>query len=518
MSTHDAIVLGASLDGLAFAIRLADAGRDVVIIEPGELAGGVAAGESFHAGYRTGGTAFDTSCVRPEVLSGLGVLGDGPAQVQLRDQAPSMLVLEDDGPGLWLHGDATRTAEALAERSPVDAEGLVAFDAWLSRVGKPLAAVMNRTAPDVRQTPSVGTALQLLWTALSIRRLGGHDMLELMRALPMALRDMLDDHLVDPRLKAGLAGPALFGTWGGPWSPGTATPYILRHALRTPGIAGGAAALAEALVARAEAVGAQLKRNAPVEHIVIEDGAATGVALADGQTLQAPLVAVGGDPKAALLDWIAPRDLPVRVTEQIRVLRQRGIVAVLDLALNGRLELADHPGARIQRLQVADSIEALERAFDPVKYRQVADAPHLWVDVPTVEDPSLAPDGCDVVSVLIRGVPADPADGWSDETRAALQERTVATLAEHAPALPEQIVGARLRTPADLAEQLGLGGGHLQQAELAFDQLLSFRPAPTCAGPTTPIGGVVLCSAASHPGGHTGGTAGWLQAVAWLKA
>ncbi|MEO1573605.1 MAG: NAD(P)/FAD-dependent oxidoreductase, partial [Pseudomonadota bacterium] len=190
-------------------------------------------------------------------------------------------------------------------------------------------------------------------------------------------------------------------------------------------------------------------------------------------------------------------------------LKARGTAARLHLALGalpvapqGRDDLWRH------RMVVAGDLDALERAFNPVKYGQASERPALEICVPTAADPGLAPEGHHVVSITAQYAPFAPAHGWSDEARAAFETRILEVAETALPGLRAHIVGSRLLVPDDLQARYGAAGGHWHHGELALDQFLFTRPVAFGAHYAQPLSGLTLCSAGAHPGGHLSGHPG----------
>jgi phytoene dehydrogenase-like protein len=224
------------------------------------------------------------------------------------------------------------------------------------------------------------------------------------------------------------------------------------------------------------------------------------------------------DPKRAFLDLIAPGTLPIRIEDEFHRIRMRGTAAKLHLALDGPLEIAARPGESFESIRIGGGhVDDLERAFDAVKYRGVAAKPHLEVRVPTAADPSLAPAGHHVVSILASYVSHDVEGGWTDARRADLLESVLATLEPHAPGVRKRIVAQELLTPTDLAERYGVTGGQLHHGEPALDQLLVLRPTPSAARYATTVPGLFLGGSGSHGGGGVNVVAGALAAEAVLS-
>lgn len=496
MSKYDAIVIGAGHNGLALSGLLAVGGWKVLALERRDLVGGIAAGEEFHPGYRTAGLLHDTTRVWPEVIKGLGLDRHG---LKLRAIPEPLYVPGDDG-GLLLHHDAAKAREELRAVSQKDADAYIAFRQFIDKVAPVMRRVIAQPPPDPTAKRKA-SLLKLAGAGLSMRKLGPESMMEMLRVAPMALGDFVGQWFDNERLRAAIAGPALGGTWLGPWSPGSTATLLLREAMGGPGVVGGPQALVKALHDAAIAHGVEVRTGAEVSRVRVADGAAQGVTLADGTEIDARWIVATCNPRHALFDLVPPRHLPVEVADDLRIFRMRGTTAKVNLALDAPLEFVGRPGAVFSNIQIGDHVDGLEQAFDAVKYGEFSQAPLLEISVPTVEDPSLAPPGHHVASVLFHYAPYALRAGWDDASRQALGAVAVETIARYVPDLRDHIVGREVLTPLDLEARYGLVEGHVHHGEMALDQLLFLRPGPSCAWYTTPIDGLALGGSGSHPGG-----------------
>lgn len=193
--------------------------------------------------------------------------------------------------------------------------------------------------------------------------------------------------------------------------------------------------------------------------------------------------------------------------------RVRGTTAKLHIALDALPEWAARPGERVTRARLVGDLDDLERAFDAVKYGCVSSEPYLEVMLPSLEDPSLAPDGQYVMSVLVSFAPYDLEGGWNDARREALADTVLATLERHAPGIGRRVLACEALSPADIEQRYATAGGHVHHGEHALDQWLHVRPDPDCSRYATPIDGLFLCGSGSHPGGGLSCAPGWLAAT-----
>ena len=510
----DIIVIGAGPNGLAAASRLATAGRKVVVLERAEAPGGLSAKREFHPGYSVPGLLHDEALVPRAIAERLGLPKHG---LSFR-KAPATYIAEKNGPGILLPSDDSGAAEAIGQRSQHDAESYRRLRAFLGRI-TPVISAMLADAPPVLTPGSVGDFWQIARRGLALLKVSRQDLIELARTTPMCVADFLNERFETPLLVEALAAPAVASTWSGPWSAGTVTNFLLRECAGGEALAGGPPALIAALLAAARAAGAELRTGAEVQRIRLDRGKVAGVTLASGETIDAPVVLSSADPKRTMLKLLAPGALPLKIEEEFHRLRSRGSAAKIHLALSGPLELSGSNGRLDEAIRIGGGhVDDLERAYDAIKYRQFSERPNLEIRVPTVADPSLAPAGHHVVSILASFAPYKLEGGWTAEARERLGDAVITVLEQHAPDVRQRIVAREALTPADLETHFALTGGQLHHGELALDQLLVMRPSPSAARYKTVIPGLFLGGSGSHPGGGVRPTAGVLAAEAVLGA
>jgi phytoene dehydrogenase-like protein len=267
----------------------------------------------------------------------------------------------------------------------------------------------------------------------------------------------------------------------------------------------------------AAAAGATLRTGARVARILVHNDRAAGVVLESGETFAARRVVSGVDPRRTFLSLLGSAHLDAGFVRRVVHVRHRGMTGKLHLALDRKPSFRGLDEAALQgRLLVAPSSEYLERAQDCIKYGEVPEAPGLEITLPTCRDPELAPPGQHVLSAIVQFMPHTPRAGW-DTLRDGFVRRLIALLDSHAPGLRETVRAAELLTPADLEAEFGLPGGNWHHGELAFDQFFMVRPVPGAAQYRSPVDGVFLCGAGSHPGGGVMGIAGRNAAREVLK-
>jgi phytoene dehydrogenase-like protein len=337
----------------------------------------------------------------------------------------------------------------------------------------------------------------------------------LLRIGAMNVYDLLQEHFESPLLQGALGLDAVLGTNFGPRSPGTVLTLLYRlaaqsgagpRALSQP--LGGMGAVCDALARAAAAAGATIRTDAPVGRVLVENDTACGVLLESGERVAARTVISSADPKTTLLRLLGAEHLDTGFVRKVSHLRTNGLAAKLHLALDSAPRFTGLETTAVGgRLLVAPSLDYIERAFNHSKYGEYSVAPALELTVPTAHDPALAPAGGHVLSAIVQYAPYTLRAGWEAE-RERMGDCVIELLERYAPGLRSQVRAQELLTPCDIERKFRITGGHWHHAELAFDQFFMLRPVPGAAQYRTPLPGLYLCGAGSHPGGGVMGTAG----------
>ncbi len=512
------MVVGAGHNGLTCAAYLARAGLTVLVLERRDRVGGAADTAEIAPGVRAPVAAHTVGRLRRSVMRDLQLERHG-----LRLVRPEMLVLSlhPEGRAVRLWADPARTARDLAVWSGRDAEAWVGFDRKVRALASAMAWLNAMTPPDLR-SPSMADAMAGLRLARALRGLGSRAHLrEAIRVLPTAVADFLEDHLVSDAVRGAVAAGAVHLTAMGPRSAGTTAVLLSDIAGTGAGAAGqstsaigGPGAVADALAASARSFGAELRCGAEVERIHTPGDRAEGVVLGGGEEITARVVVSGADPTRTLLDLVDPEVLGPTLGWRAGNIRTPGTVSKVNLALDGLPEFAAAAGERGTALQSgrllvgATGMGHLERAFDPSKYGGLPDRPFIEATIPTLSDPTLAPDGTHVVSATVQWTPFTLRNGSWDDERERLGDTVVAALEEHAPGFAGRVSARQVLTPTDLERDYGLTGGHPLHAEPGLDQFFAWRPMLGAARYRLPVPGLYLCGSGAHPGGGITGAPG----------
>jgi len=424
--------------------------------------------------------------------------------------APS-IALSKDGNHLVLHG---AYGEALSGTSTAEQAAWRELRAQLLRYAGVLKPLLVRRPPDLAGL-SLGDRASLGMTALALKRLGREDMRDFLRVLLMNVYDLLDEQLSDGRLKGLLAFDAVLGAHLGPRSPTSLLGLYYRLTGEIDGIAGGQVvpcggmgAVIAAIRAAATKAGAAVRTVAPVAKIAVENGRAVGVILEAGEEVRAHTIVSAINPAATFIELVGAPHLDTGFVRKVKNIRMKGDAAKLHLALDGVPEFSGVDAAGLRgRLVIAPSPDHVERAFNPSKYGEFSPEPVMEITLLSLADPSLAPAGACVLSAVVQYAPYALKQGW-EAGRPKLLTAIMAQLEAYAPGIGKLVRHADLLTPADIEARYRMPGGHWHHGELQADQMLVSRPVAGWSGYDTPIDGLFLAGAGSHPGGGVSGLPG----------
>jgi len=513
------VLIGGGHNALITAFYLAKGGFKPVVLERREAVGGGAITEEFHRGFHASTLSHTLGPLRADVARDIKLEN---FNLQIFRPDPRVFAPAPDGRALLFYGDAAKTAGAISHLSAKDGARYTEFAAALEKIAGVIAQIAAITPPGIDK-PSPEDFWNLLKTGLNIRGLGKNGIFALMRWAPMVVADFVSEFFDTELLRAVIAARGIFGANLGPWSAGSTTVLLLRAAADPHPVGsaafprGGLGEFSRALAEATKAAGAEIRTNAEVAQIRMKGSAVTGVVLSNGEEIACEAVVSGVDPKRTFFHLVDPTSLDPTFALRMKNFRARGNVAKVHLALGG---LPDFPAlasavgpdgfreAMSGRIHIGPEIDYLEKAFDASKYGEISSAPYLDVTIPTVLDPSLAPEGKHVLSAYFQFAPYKLKEGnWSDR-RGELANTVIKTLSVYSPNIANLVEAAQVTTPADLEETYGYTGGHIFHGELALDQIFTMRPVLDWARYQTPVRGLFLCGNGTHPGNGLTGASG----------
>ncbi len=420
------------------------------------------------------------------------------------------VALSADGNHLVLDGDGVTGGDA----TDADRTALKEYRRFMGRFARVIGRLHNRKPPRVASGDRADL-VSLGKLALDVRLLGRKDMREFLRIAGINIFDVLQENFDSQLLKGALALDAVLGTHLGPRSNNSVFTALHRMS-GDAGASGGALSLvrggmgsvSEALAQAARDAGAEIRTSTAVRRIVMDFDRVSGVELDSGEQITADAVVSSADPHTTFLGLLGARNLEAGFAQKVQHVRARGNAAKLHLALSGLPSFKGLDEKLLgERLVIAPDLDYVERAFNHAKYGEFSAAPVAEITIPSIHDPSLAPDGQHVLSAIVQYAPRNLAQGWAGG-KAAFTETVMGLLERYAPDIRSTAVVAELLTPEDIEREFRISGGHWHHGELSLDQFLMLRPVPGAAQYRSPVPGLFLCGAGSHPGGGVMGSAG----------
>jgi len=502
----DVVVVGGGHNGLAAAAYLARAGRSVLVLERRDQLGGACTLERPFADdrYAISPCAYLVGLLHPLVIEELALAQRG-YRTFIVD--PTQWTPFEDGTALTQWRDEARTAESVAALSPVDVGGFRSYEEVFERIRAALRLGARDTwvgdAPArVELEAHLGDDAEAKDVVLG----------------EASIADVVERHVGDERLRTALHGQGVIGTNAGPRDPGTA--WI--HAMHSVGliggwsyVEGGMGSVSVAIADAARDAGAVIAEGVEVAEITPGEG----VTLGGGERIAATAVVSNADPKRTL-GLCAADAVPSEFAARVEAWRCASPVVKVNCGLSrlpaftaapaGSSDEGAPPVHRAQ-VEIGRGIDHTQAAYEASRRGEPAVE---WCEVyfQTAYDPSVAPPGRHTMSVFAQYAPYRLATGSWETRRDEIGDLALGAIANFAPDVFECVEEREVLGPPDVEARIGLTGGHIFQGECLPDQMWERRFAPR-----TPVSGLYLCGAATHPGGSVIGVNGRNAAMAVLS-
>lgn len=526
MEAYDVIIIGAGHNGLVCAAYLLNAGHSVLLLEKRPVPGGAATTEEALP-QAAPGFKFNLCAIDHEFI----FLGPIIQELQLAKYGLEYLTCDPhtfcphpDGKYFLAHQSLEQTQAEIARYSDRDAAKYGEFINYWSTLMSAIAPFFNAPPQSILGIAQ-GYKGKNIADALAIA--GSKDKaLNFIRTMITAPEDLLNEYFDTELVKAPLA--RLAAEIGAPPSQKGITAGLMMLAMRHyPGMArpkGGTGALTRALVKLVTAKGGKILTEQMVKEVMVDDCRAVGVRVAGGQEYRAHQGVISNiDVRRLLLQLVAPDAVPSDLREKVdrRLTNNNETILKIDCALAEapRFTAYDHQDQQhlIGTVLIADSVAHVEQAHALATMGQIPDAnPSMYLDIPSVLDPSLAPPGKHTLWIeffapyQIAGKEGTglQGTGWTDELKNQTADRVIDKLAEYAPNIKDAIIARRVESPAELGARLGSYKGNYYHLDMTLDQMIFLRPLPEIANYTTPIKNLYLTGAGTHPGGSISGMPG----------
>jgi phytoene dehydrogenase-like protein len=524
-ATYDLIVVGGGHNGLVTAAYLARAGVRVLVLERREVLGGACVTEELWPGFKVSTAAYVNSLLRPEIIRDLDLKRHG---FKMLPRNPSSFTPFPDGRSLMLGPNKAMTHREISKFSTRDADALPKYEQMLERVAAFIEPTLTQTPPNPWSFRP-GNLMQLAKLGLGFAKLGtdGQKAIEILTG---AATPILDRWFESEQLKVTLATDAIIGAMASPSMPGTA--YVLFHHVmgECDGVRGvwgyvrgGMGGISNAVASAALEAGAEIRTSSEVSRIMVKGGQARGVVLKDGTEISAARVASGADANVTFLKLLQGTDLPPDFLQAVRNIDYSSASLKINISLSELPDFKALPGSEpgLQHrgtIHISPTMEYIERAYDNAKYGCPSEYPIIEATIPSVLDDTLAPPGKHVMSMFTQYFPYKLAPGLSlQDEKEKYAERCFDLMNEYAPNFRRSVIGRQVLAPTDLEKRFGLTGGNIMQGTMSLSSLSFMRPVPGYADYRTPIRGLYMCGAATHPGGGVMGACGYNAAREILR-
>ncbi len=525
-SYYDVVIIGAGHNGLTAACYLARAGLSVLVLERRSVVGGACVTEEVFPGCRVSRLSYVSGIFQPQIAKDLRLHAYG---LKIFSRTPSSFTPFPDGRHLTMGADTSFNVDQIAGFSQRDAQAYPRYEAMLERLAEFIEPTLMEPPPNPLST-RLGDMMGAGRLAMEARRLGG-DFGDMVRVLTGSATHLLDDWFESEQLKVTLATDAIIGAFASPSQPGTA--YVLFHHVmgETNGargvwgfVQGGMGGLSSALAGAAKDIGVEILCDAPVSRIDVRGGAAAGVVLQNGAQVSAGTVLSNADANITFTKLVGEDHLDPEFAAGVKRIRYDSASVKINVLLSELPDFTACPGTETGpqhcgTIHIAPTMETIERAYDDAKHGRPSETPVLECTIPTSVDSSLAPDNRHLMNMFVQYGPYDLADdlGTWDDIKQSFGDRCIEVLSQYAPNVRNAVIDMDVVTPLDMEREYSLTGGNIFQGAMTLDQLLFMRPVFGYAEYATPVRGLYLCGAATHPGGGVMGACGHNAAVRVLR-
>ncbi|PAV77815.1 hypothetical protein WR25_01371 isoform A [Diploscapter pachys] len=536
---YDAVIIGGGHNGLTAAAYLAKAGKSVAVLERRHLIGGAAVTEEIVPGFHFSRCSYVLSLLRPTVIEELELKKHG-LRYHIRNPS-SFTPIRNSDKSLLLGLDMKENQKEIAKFSQKDAEvcrdsflssnspiqNYPKYEHFMTEIVKAVEPLMDEAPPELIPGQLMKMRRELGKIYRILKPLGMKNALPFYELMTAPIAKVMDRWFETDCLKATLGTDGVIGFSASPYDVGTG--YVLLHHViggldgktGTWGyVFGGMGAVSKAIANAAQSHGANIFTEKEVDSILIADGQAKGVKLANGTEIEAEMVFSNATPKITFLGLLKENELPADFRQQVQAIDYTSPVTKINVAvkelpnfISRRHEGAGPAPHHQTTIHInSESMQMLHEGVIDYMNGQWSRRPVIEMTIPSSVDRTIVQrDGDHVVLLFTQYTPYQLKDGpWDEEMKKKYAQHVFSQIDEYAPNFSKSVVGYEVLPPPDLERIFGVTGGNIFHGSMSLDQLYFSRPIPKYSNYKTPIKNLYLCGSGAHPGGGVTGSPGRL--------
>ena len=505
---YSAIVIGAGHNGLVAANYLAEEGNRVLVLERRDFVGGACITEELFPGFRISSCSYICHLLQEKVIDDLELRQHG---FEIYPLSPVRFQPFPDKKHILTWHEDERTAGELRRISPKDASR---YRDWID-FWERAAGILHRYF--LTDPPTLAEV------AAAVRNTPDETIFE--RMLTGNMKGLVEEYFDSDLVRAAFIDAQDAGDIRAPGSI-MAVAYIRCNLFtehRNMGIPkGGMGSITQAMARAAQARGVEILTGIEVERIALRSGRATGVVLESGEEIEADVILSNADPKRTFLTLMDKGSLEPGFLETVQQLKTDVAYLKFHCALRELPDFSAYLGGNfdpkyLAQIRICPSVEYFEQSWEDAKRGRPSSCPVMHIQIPSVYDQSLAPPGQHVMSAWVLYAPVRPEGCSWDDIREQVGEHLIDTVAQYAPNFRDTIIDWQLFTPLDLERRVYLTDGNIRHLDINPQQMLTLRPSRQLSRYRTPVDGLYLCGAGTHPGGEVTGAPGHNAARAVLQ-